>query len=235
MTAELEARLASVRRGVTDAAERAGRDPADVEILLATKTVPAEIAAAAVRAGYPLLGENRVQELVAKGEQLPERLAGLPFRLHVIGRLQSNKVNAAVRWASGVQSVHSLELAERLSRAAQTTGRVLDVFVQVNVSGELSKSGIEPQSAVELARLVGALPALRLSGFMTIGLNSPDQERVRAGYRELRRLRDQLADRQGEPMGLSMGMSGDFEIAIAEGATMVRIGSAAFGERPAAG
>src|SRR6476620_3897799 len=223
----LAGRLADVRRRVAEAARAAGRDPADVRLLLATKTQPAALVRAALeadrdaRAADPtltavLVGENRVQELVAKGPEL-DGLASL----HLIGPLQSNKVNAALRWASCIESVASLELAERL--AARATD--LDVFVQVNVSGEPTKHGVAPAEASALARALGALGGLRLAGWMTVGANSPDARAVRAGYAVLRELRDEVV-RSGAPgtadaRQLSMGMSGDLELAIAEGATIV--------------
>ncbi|MEZ0447293.1 YggS family pyridoxal phosphate-dependent enzyme [Cellulomonas sp. ICMP 17802] len=229
-------RLAEVRRRVAAAAVTAGRDPADVRILLATKTQPAELVRAALaadrdaRAADPalapvLVGENRVQELVAKGPELAG-LAGL----HLIGPLQSNKVNAAVRWASCIESVATRELAERLS--ARTTD-ALDVYVQVNVSGEATKHGVAPDDAVALARSVAALPRLRVAGLMTVGARSDDPGAVRAGYALLRSLRDEIvAAGTQTATELSMGMSGDLELAIAEGATLVRVGSAVFGARP---
>jgi len=227
----LAARLATVRERIARAALAAGRDPSEVRLLLATKTQPAELVLAALDADEAaraddaaltpaLLGENRVQELVAKGPAVAGRAA-----LHLIGPLQSNKVNAALRWATCVESVASLELAQRLS--ARTDG--LDVHVQVNVSGEPTKHGVAPGEAVALVREVAALPGLRVTGLMTVGANSPDPDEVRAGYRLLRRLRDEVGD--PTVAELSMGMSGDLELAVAEGATVVRVGSAVFGSR----
>ncbi|NUU18376.1 YggS family pyridoxal phosphate-dependent enzyme [Cellulomonas humilata] len=228
-------RLAQVRGRVAQAAIDAGRDPADVRLLLATKTQPVERvrealdADARARADDPtlaavLVGENRVQELVAKGPSL----AGLTA-LHLIGPLQSNKVNAALRWASCIESVASIDLAERLSARATDP---LDVYVQVNVSGEDTKHGVEPAEAVAFAGAVAALPNLRVAGLMTVGARSDDPAVVRAGYALLRGLRDELvASGTQTATELSMGMSGDLELAIAEGATLVRVGSAVFGAR----
>lgn len=232
----LAGRLADVRRRVASAASVAGRDPHDVRLLLATKTQPASLVRAALdadreaRAADPtltavLVGENRVQELVAKGPELAG-LAGL----HLIGPLQSNKVNAALRWASCIESVASLDLAERLSARATDP---LDVHLQVNVSGEESKHGVAPGDAVALAHGVAALPRLRVAGLMTVGARSDDDGVVRAGYALLRSLRDEIvAAGTQTATELSMGMSGDLELAIAEGATLVRVGSAVFGARP---
>ncbi|MGW6129639.1 YggS family pyridoxal phosphate-dependent enzyme [Cellulomonas sp. NPDC055163] len=240
--AGVTARLRQVRSRLHDAEVAAGRDPGSVRLLLATKTVPAELVRAAVEAdsadvhargtGSPvLLGENRVQELVAKAPVL----VGLAAELHLIGPLQSNKVNHALRWATCVESVDSLELARRLSERCVATERELDVLVQVNVSGEPTKRGVPPEEALGLATDVAALPALRLRGLMTIGANSADPGLVRAGYARLRSLRDDVTG-SGAPgtagaTGLSMGMSGDLELAVAEGATVVRIGTAVFGSR----
>jgi pyridoxal phosphate enzyme (YggS family) len=232
----LAGRLADVRRRVADTATTAGRDPHTVRLLLATKSQPASLVRAALEADREarqadpelapvLVGENRVQELVAKGPEIAG-LAGV----HLIGPLQSNKVNAALRWASCIESVASLDLAERLSTRAAD---VLDVYVQVNVSGEASKHGVMPEQALALARGVAALPRLRVAGLMTVGARSDDDGVVRAGYAMLRALRDELVS-SGAPTAteLSMGMSGDLELAIAEGATLVRVGSAVFGARP---
>lgn len=240
--AGVTARLRQVRGRLGDAERAAGREPGSVRLLLATKTVPAELVRAAVeadaadlRAGGPavpvLLGENRVQELVAKGPVLADLTPGL----HLIGPLQSNKVNHALRWASCVQSVDSLELARRLSERCVASERELDVLVQVNVSGEPTKRGAAPHEALALATDVAALPGLRLRGLMTIGANSLDPGVVRTGYARLRTLRDELVG-SGAPGAagateLSMGMSGDLELAVAEGATIVRIGTAVFGSR----
>ena len=172
-----------------------------------------------------LLGENRVQELVAKAPALTH----LAPAWHVIGPLQSNKVNAALQWASCVESVASLELAARLARRAGDAG--LDVMVQVNVSDEPTKHGVAPGAAVELALAVAALDGLRLVGLMTVGANSTDVAVVRSGYALLRDLRDEVVASVPTASGLSMGMSRDLEPAIAEGATVVRIGSAVFGDR----
>ncbi|MDM7856567.1 YggS family pyridoxal phosphate-dependent enzyme [Cellulomonas alba] len=232
-------RLASVRRRVSAAARAAGREPADVRILLATKTQPAErvlaalAADAAACAAEPalqrvLVGENRVQELVEKGPHVGPAAPAM----HLIGPLQSNKVNAALRWATCVETVESLEPAQRLSSRAP---RELDVLVQVNVSGEQTKHGVDPADAVDLAMRVASLPSLRLRGFMTIGARSPDDELVRAGYARLRALRDEVlasgAPGTDDALELSMGMSGDLEAAISEGATIVRVGTAVFGAR----
>jgi len=226
-------RLGEVRARIADAERAAGRPRGSVRLLLATKTVPAALVRAAIGAGVDLIGENRVQELVAKGPDL----AGLPVEIHLIGHLQGNKVIPALRWASCVQSVDSPEIAARLAERSADAGRVLDVMVQVNVSGEDTKFGVLPAVASDLAAELATLAGLRLRGFMTIGANSPDPGLVRAGYARLREVRDAIVASGGAGTGeateLSMGMSSDLERAITEGATIVRIGTAAFGARPA--
>ncbi|MCV2394024.1 YggS family pyridoxal phosphate-dependent enzyme [Actinotalea sp. M2MS4P-6] len=232
--ARVAGRWRDAQRRVADAATAAGRDPREVRILLAVKTLPARVVREAVLSGATLLGQNRVQELTAVAPEL----AALAPTWHVIGHLQSNKVNAALQWAHAVQSVDSTDLAARLSRRCTALDRDLEVWVQVNVSGEATKSGVTPAAALELAAEVAALPRLRLAGLMTIGARSDDEALVRAGYARLRELRDALvgsgAPGTADAHGLSMGMSGDVELAVAEGATMVRLGSAVFGPRPPA-
>lgn len=225
---EVGARIAQVRLRTADAARAAGRDPADVRLLLATKTLPPDVVRAAVLAGADLIGENRVQELL---EHAPS-VADLHPTVHLIGHLQSNKVNAALPWVTCVETVDSAELATRLARRCAVVGTDLDVMVQVNVSGEPTKSGVAPDDAARLAEHIAAQPRLRLVGFMTVGANSPDDTAVRRGYARLRRLRDDaVAHGLRDAVELSMGMSRDLELAVAEGATIVRVGTAVFGPR----
>ena len=230
----LATRSADVRQRIARAAVAAGRDPADVRLLLAAKTMPTDVVRAVVEAGGDLIGENRVRELV---EHAPA-LADLRPEIHLIGHLQSNKIAAALPWVTCIQTVDSLALAARLSRRCAALGRDLDVMVQVNVSAEPTKHGTTPDDATSLAEAVGALPHLRLTGFMTIGANSPDAAAVRSGYARLRQVRDDVVGSEGPGTGtareLSMGMSGDLELAIAEGATIVRVGTAIFGPRASA-
>lgn len=230
--------LAALHERIDRAAILAGRRPEDVSLLLATKTQPPEIVRTAVLAHRTLdngrrllLGENRVQELVAKGPALED----LRVPYHLIGPLQSNKVNAALRWADAIDSVASLDLAARLATRRALRFDDLDVMVQVNVSGEGTKHGVSPGYAAELAVEVAATDGLRLVGFQTIGALDDDPGVVQAGFATLRGVRDEVLD-SGAPgtetaTALSMGMSADLELAVAEGATMVRIGSAVFGAR----
>lgn len=238
MDDDLATRLAAVHARIDGAAADAGRSPADVTLLLATKTQAATTIRAAVEAHRALavdrrllLGENRVQELVAKAPALAD--LGVPY--HLIGPLQSNKVNAALRWADAVDAVESPDLARRLAQRRPGRAADLDVMVQVNVSREATKHGVAPDDAVALATLVATLEGLRLVGFQTIGAMSDDPLVVRAGFATLRAVRDEVvasgAPGTADAVELSMGMTGDLELAIAEGATIVRVGTAVFGAR----
>ncbi|MGC5168965.1 YggS family pyridoxal phosphate-dependent enzyme [Luteimicrobium sp. DT211] len=234
LVSRIRANVERVRDRIARAASDTGRDPASVRLLVATKTQPLAAVRAAVAAGVDLVGENRVQELVAKAPALHDDVAAGRLRTHLIGHLQANKVNAVVGLAACVETVDSLALAQRLSRRAETVGADLEVMVQVNVSGEASKSGAAPDAATGLALEVASLPRIHLVGFMTIGARTSDDTTVRRGFALLRDLRD---DVRGQASGtsaareLSMGMSGDLELAVTEGATVVRVGTAVFGER----
>lgn len=225
--------LAAARERVLErigrAAERAGRDPGDVTLVAVSKTVPAERLRAAVAVGLTILGENRVQEATAK---IPA-VAGATW--HLVGPLQSNKAKRAVELFDVVQSLDSLELAERLARLAGDLrpGRPLPVLVQVNVDRDPGKFGIAPDAAAAVAASIAALPNIDVRGLMTIGRLADTPAEARATFRGLRELSASV--RRGARIGaeLSMGMSDDFEIAVEEGATIVRIGRAIFGERPA--
>jgi len=219
--------LDRIRSRIAEAAHRDGRDAAAVQLLLATKTIAPPRIIEAIRAGADLIGENRVQELVEKADEL----AAHAPRTHLIGHLQSNKVNQVVGRVSCVQSVDSAEIAKKLDRRAGAIGQTLDILVQVNVSGEDSKSGIAPEQLPELLAHLVDLQNVQVRGYMTIGLNSPEEAAVRRGYELLRDLRDAQLPVVPTATELSMGMSGDYELAIACGATMVRLGSAVFGSR----
>ncbi|KAB2940668.1 MAG: YggS family pyridoxal phosphate-dependent enzyme [Hyphomicrobium sp.] len=225
------ASLAAVRARITRAAEQSGRSPDAVRLVLATKTVPPERILEAVEAGQVHLAENRVQEGRAKAVALADR----PIRWSMIGHLQTNKVKDALRFVDEVQSLDRLTLAKTLDGYLQRLGRPLDVLVQVNTSGEATKYGLPPHDVLPFLRELRAFASLRIRGFMTLGRFTPDVDEVRRCFRLLRTVRD--AAREAMPCGealqeLSMGMSGDFEAAIAEGATIVRVGQAVFGRRP---
>lgn len=222
--------LAAVHARIAAACMRAGRDPHSVRLLPVSKTVDEARLRLAVEAGCDTLGENKVQE--AKGKA--EAMADLGICWSVIGHLQTNKARDVARFASEFQALDSLRVAQSLDQRLAQEGRQLDVFVQVNTSGEASKYGLGP---IEVADFVQQLPAfsqLRVRGLMTLAVLSADPEQVRPCFVRLRELRDRL--RATLPAGisldeLSMGMSGDFEIAIEEGATIVRVGQAIFGAR----
>lgn len=223
--------LAAVQARIDAACRRAGRDPAAVRLLPVSKTKPEASLRMAHAAGCRMLGENKVQEAQHKWEAMQD-LSDL--RWAVIGHLQTNKAKLVARFAAEFQALDSLRVAEALDRRLQAEGRSLDVFVQVNTSGEASKYGLSPEEVPAFMRALPAFSALRVRGLMTLALFSAEAERVRQCFILLRSLRDRLRD--GVPAGigldeLSMGMSGDFEIAIEEGATVVRVGQAIFGAR----
>jgi len=225
--------VAEVRERIRVAANRAGRDASSVMLMAVSKTFPAESIREAYGAGIRLLGENRVQEFAGKADALRELNDA---RWHMIGHLQSNKAGKAAELFHAVDSVDSLRLAEKLDEAARAAGRRLRVLIEINVGGEAAKTGIGPDS-VELDRLLGDMPRLQhleVRGLMTVPPYTEDPQGARQYFRKLRELRDQIAGRNlpGVEMDeLSMGMSHDFEVAIEEGATCVRVGSAIFGRR----
>lgn len=223
--------LAAVQARIAAACRRVGRDPASVRLLPVSKTKPEASLRLAYAAGCRTLGENKVQEAYGKWESMQD-LSDLHWS--VIGHLQTNKAKLVARFASEFQALDSLRVAEALDRRLQAEGRSLDVFVQVNTSGEASKYGLSPEDVPAFVRQLPAFSALRVRGLMTLALFSAEAERVRQCFILLRNMRDRL--RQSAPAGmaldaLSMGMSGDFEIAIEEGATVVRVGQAIFGAR----
>jgi hypothetical protein len=230
-------RLAILAR-IGEAATRAGRDPADVEIVAVTKTVPVERIREAHAAGFRSFGENRVQERAAKAVELEAAasyLAGEAPRWHLVGPLQSNKARRAVELFDVIETVDSLELAQRLDRLASEirAGRPFPVLLQVNLDADASKSGFEPADLERDLPAILDLPALTVAGLMTVGRLVEVAEEARATFAALRDLSERLRARD-ERLGpaLSMGMSGDYAVAVEEGATLVRIGSAIFGARP---
>ncbi|WP_334107679.1 YggS family pyridoxal phosphate-dependent enzyme [Methylobacillus sp.] len=229
--ADLQHNLATVHKRIAAACQRTGRDPSSVRLLPVSKTVDEAHIRLAYAAGCHFLGENKVQEAQRKAEAMAD-LQNL--RWSVIGHLQSNKAKQVARFASEFQALDSLHVADALERRLQSEGRSLNVLVQVNTSGEASKYGLPPAEVAGFIRHLPAFSALRVRGLMTLAVFSADTEQVRRCFVSLRTLRDQL--RQDAPAGvvldeLSMGMSGDFEIAIEEGASIVRIGQAIFGAR----
>lgn len=213
------------------AAVRAGRDPADVLLVAVSKTHPLEAIAAAVAAGQRDFGENRLEELWPKVEAA--QAAGLDATWHFIGTIQSRKTGGAVGPWALIHSVDRVKIAQRLSHAALTAGMFIPVLLEVNVSGEASKHGFAPEQLLEAANELAALEGIRVQGLMTMAPLVEDAEAARPVFQALRRLRDELAVRcpQAEWRHLSMGMTNDFEVAIEEGATIIRVGSAIFGAR----
>ncbi|MDR1063083.1 MAG: YggS family pyridoxal phosphate-dependent enzyme [Azoarcus sp.] len=223
--------LRAVRARIAAAAQAAGRDPASVSLLAVSKTWPASQVRAAFEAGQCAFGENYVQEGIEK----VAALAGPGLEWHFIGPVQSNKTRLVADAFDWVHSIDRLKTAERLSAQRDARRPPLQVCLQVNVSGEASKSGIAPDEAAALARAVAALPRLHLRGLMCIPEPDGDRDLLRRRFALLRQLREQLASEGLALDTLSMGMSHDLETAIAEGATIVRVGTAIFGERQKAG
>ena len=230
----LAARLSRIRDRMHAALDRAGRKPDTVRLLAVTKGFPTGTVREALALGLSEIGESRVQEAEKKRLELPADAAA---RWHLVGHLQSNKAKKAVELFDEIHSVDSVALAEELARRAAAARRPLHCYVEVNTSGEGSKHGVTPDRALDLLRRVHALEPLRLEGLMTIGPLHGGADGARASFRALARIRDEAwgEGTLGESAGLSMGMSDDFEVAIEEGATIVRIGSALFGVRSGAG
>lgn len=228
---ELSERIRQVRAQIAEAAARSGRSAEAVTLVAVTKTVPVERVRQAYELGLRVFGENRVQEAREK----VGALAALPaIHWHLIGHLQTNKVARAVELFEMVQSVDSARLAEALNKQMEARSKRLPVLLEVNVGGEASKEGVKPEELAQLAELVVRLPHLEVQGLMTVAPYSPEPEVVRPVFRRLRGLRDEMRERfpGTEWPHLSMGMSEDYVVAIEEGATMIRLGRALFGERP---
>ena len=240
---------------IASAEEKAGREAGSVRLLAATKTRDVGEIMAAIDAGVRMIGENRPQEVTAKADGLAKRCAERGFTLgvaddaadsagatefvhipfHLIGQLQSNKIGKVLPVVNTIESVDSLDLAEKISRRAVARGVTVGVLLEVNESGEESKSGCDPAHAIRIAQKIGTLDGIELQGLMTIGAHVDDETVIRKGFAHLRKTRD-LILASGEPgtehcRELSMGMTGDMELAIAEGSTIVRVGTAIFGER----
>ena len=222
---DIRQNVEGVQAAIERACRRCGRDPREVLLIAVSKTVDLERIRLAVEAGVPALGENRVQEAKEKVATL-----GHPVPWHLIGSLQTNKAKEAARIFDCIQSVDRLELAHELDRRAQAAGRVVDGLLQVNLGEEPQKGGLPPAEVKAVLDQVAALQGLRIRGLMAIPPLVPDAEAARPYFRRLRELRDAVGLEH-----LSMGMSGDFEVAIDEGATMVRVGTAIFGPRQGPG
>lgn len=230
----LQASLTSLAERISAAARRAGRDPAEITLVAVSKTFPAEDVVRLARAGQRHFGENYVQEALPKIERVRAAVPQLPLVWHFIGPIQSNKTRAIAEHFDWVQSVDRLKVAQRLSAQRPAGAPPLNVLLQVNISDEVSKSGVAPADVPALARTVAALPNLRLRGLMAIPEPEGEPERQRQPLAAMKRLFEaQRAAGFPHWDTLSMGMSGDLEAAIAEGSTMVRVGTALFGARPA--
>lgn len=226
---EVAENIRIVREKIAAAALRVGRDPSEVKLMGVTKTVDDERIIESIRAGIDIIGENYVQEAKRKIEKMGR---SLPW--HLIGHLQTNKAKYAVKFFDMIHSVDRIALAQELSRRAGMINTEVDILIEVNVSGEGSKEGVAPEQAIALVRDVAQIPNLKIRGLMTMAPWFDDQEQARPYFRRLRELRDAIAraDMTGVEMReLSMGMSGDYEVAVEEGATIVRIGTKIFGAR----
>ena len=225
----IPANLAHINARIQAAAENAGRDPASVRLVAVSKTRPAQDIIAACQAGHTLFGENYIQELVPKLEEIKEAV-----EWHFIGHLQSNKVKYIAGQVALIHSVDRISLASELDRQWGKLGKLCNILIQVNISGEATKSGTTETGAIQLVRECASLPNLRVKGLMTMPPFFDDPDAARPYFAELRRLSEVIDAHHivNVEMGeLSMGMSGDFEAAIQEGATLVRVGTAIFGER----
>lgn len=226
--------IAAIRERIEAAARRAGRSPSEVSLMAVTKTHPPELIREAYDAGLRLFGENRVQEFAGKADALADLSAA---EWHMIGHLQTNKAGKAVELFGAVDSVDSIKLAEKLDAGARTQNKKLPVLIEINVGGEQAKSGVAPGSRLleELLLTAPRLEALQFRGLMTVPPFVDDPEAARPFFRKLRELRDAIAMRKLPDIAmdvLSLGMSHDFEVAIEEGSTCVRVGTAIFGDRP---
>lgn len=222
------ANLARVEERIAQSCARAGRDRTSVRLLPITKTVPAHILRYAFATGIRSFGENKIQEASSKREAL----ADLSINWSIVGHLQSNKVKYLTRFAREFHALDSLRIADLLNARLEREGRFLDVYVQVNTSGEESKFGLHPDALLPFVDMLDQFPRLKPRGLMTLALFSSNMNKVRPCFQLLRRLRDNAVNRNSALTELSMGMSGDFEEAIEEGADVVRVGQAIFGSRP---
>lgn len=231
MNEEILQNIAIIQERINNACKENGRNPDEVKLLLATKTVPAERIKIALQAGHTLIAENKVQELKEKYEVLKK----IPHTNHFIGHLQTNKIKDLLKYGvSCIQSLDRLDLAEKIHQRLQFENKTIKVLIQVNTSFEESKFGVSPDNVIQLVKQVAQLETLKIKGLMTIGLFSAETEKVRKCFRLLKDIQQQIIALNipnVEMQELSMGMSGDMETAIAEGATIIRLGTAIFGQR----
>lgn len=223
--------LEEVKQSIANTAIKAGKRPEDIILVMATKTVAPERIREAIQAGGHIVAENKVQEALKKYEVLK----GEGAEWHFIGHLQTNKVKDVLKFADMIHSVDRLSLAEKLDHRLQQEGRSLDILVQVNTSHEESKYGVAPEEVISLVRQIAGYDTLKIQGLMTIGLFTKDEVKIRKCFKVLKERYDTIIKEGIDRINmkyLSMGMSGDYQIAIEEGANMVRIGTAIFGVRP---
>jgi len=225
--AQIAVNITAVREKIALAARRAGRDQGEIMLVAVSKTYPPEAIAAAVEAGVTDIGESRVQEGTDKINRL-----GPVARWHLIGHLQSNKAARAVDSFDMIQSLDSTAIAEKVSLEAVKLGKTIDCLIEVNSSGEDSKYGFPPDRTIDAADMIAHLPGITLRGVMTIGPWTSDEGNIREAFESTRRIFEMMKAKLGDPIGiLSMGMSSDYELAVACGSTMVRVGAAVFGAR----
>lgn len=223
--------IIQIKNRIAIACENSGRNPAEVQLLLATKTVSAENIKIALDAGYTLIGENKVQEV----KQKYELLKAVAHQKHFIGHLQTNKIKDILKYGvTCVESLDRIDLAQKLHQRLLAENKIMDVYIQVNTSAEESKFGLAPEDAVRFAEQVAEFDSLKIKGLMTIGLFSAETEKVRACFKLLKNIQQQIIQQNipnVQMQELSMGMSSDLETAIEEGATIIRVGTAIFGQR----
>jgi pyridoxal phosphate enzyme (YggS family) len=226
---DIEQNIKILEDNIAKGAEKAGKGPDEIALVAVSKTVEPERIREALRYGIKIIGENRVQEAEEKFQRIPEE-----FEKHLVGHLQTNKAKKAVEIFDMIQSLDSVKLAEEVSRKAQQKAKTMDVLVEVNTSGEATKFGLEPDEVPDFVERIANLEGIKVKGLMTVGLLSSDMDKVRPCFKKLKKIFDELKakDIPGIEMKyLSMGMTQDYEVAIEEGANMIRIGTAIFGER----
>lgn len=230
MKDDIKINLEEVHRRMEEACKACGRDPKEVRLLMATKTVTPERILKAFEYGELLIGENKVQELCEKYEPL----SSVKHETHFIGHLQTNKIKDVIKYADCIESVDRLDLAEKLSKRLESEGKTMDILIQVNTSQEESKFGCKPEEAFALTEKIAKLPCLKIKGLMTIGLFSDDMDKVRLCFKLLQKIRKEITEKNIPNVSMevvSMGMTGDLEVAIEEGSTLIRVGTAIFGKR----
>lgn len=234
MNSSIRANFDNVRERIRESAERVGRSPDEITLVTVTKGSSIPRIIEAVEAGATELGENRAREAAEKFETLGREVSGSPVSWHIIGYLQTNKVKYVIEFADLIHSVDRMSLAEEIDRRARIAGKIQNILIEVNISGEAAKTGVSPEEANDLAARIAGLENIKTVGLMTMAPFSNDPESSRPVFAALKALRDSIKAAPGLSgvTHLSMGMTGDFEVGIEEGATIVRVGRAIMGERP---